>query len=115
MAQGHKHDSHGTLGHIIPPSVSTTILVVLLILTGVTVAVAGIDFGKMNIIVAMAIASVKAALVIVFFMHGLHESKILWTYILIPFVLVIIMIGGTFTDDPFRAKPLPVKVEAAAK
>lgn len=97
---------------MIPASVSTTILVALLILTVVTVAVAKVDFGNMNIVVAMAIASVKAGLVIVFFMHGLHESKILWTYILIPFILVAIMIGGTFTDDPFRAKPLPVVVEA---
>ena len=111
MAHGKSHDSHGNLGHIIPPSVSTTILVALLILTVVTVAVAKVDFGNLNIIVAMAIASVKAGLVIVFFMHGLHESKILWTYILIPFILVVIMIGGTFTDDPFRAKPVPVAVE----
>jgi cytochrome c oxidase subunit 4 len=113
---GHgNHSSHGQhLGHIIPPKVSHTILVVLLVLTVVTVAVARIDFGNMNIIVAMLIASVKAGLVIVFFMHGLHENKILWTYILIPFVLVLIMIGGVFTDDPFRAKPLPVQVEKAS-
>lgn len=102
------HSSHSeNVGHIIPAKTTGAILLVLLIFTIVTVFAAQIDFGKMNIIVAMAIATVKAGLVIVFFMHGLHENKVLWMYIIIPFILVAIMIGGTFTDDPFRSKPLP--------
>jgi cytochrome c oxidase subunit 4 len=84
MSHG-KHASHEAhLGHIIPAKTTTIILGVLLVLTVITVYVAGIDFGKMNIIVAMGIATVKASLVIVFFMHGLHENKILWIYIVIP-------------------------------
>ncbi len=43
----------------------------LFILTAVTVFVAGIDFGSnfVNLMIAMAIATVKASLVVLFFMH----------------------------------------------
>ena len=57
------------------------------------------------------IASFKASLVIAVFMHGKYENKIIWTYILIPFVLLAIMIGGVFTDDPFRDKISHFQVE----
>ena len=102
----HSHD-HDT-PHIVPDSVFNRVLFTLLVLTIVTVWVAGINFGVFNIVVAMAIASVKAALVIFFFMHGAYENKITWFYIILPFVLLSIMIGGVFTDDPFRAHPEPV-------
>lgn len=108
------HSEHSHLGHIVPDSKFLAVLIALLILTVITVAVAQVDFGTMNIVVAMVVASIKASLVIGIFMHGLYESKILWLYIAIPFILLVIMIGGTFLDDPFRSKPLPVVVEKAA-
>ncbi|PJA22258.1 MAG: oxidase, partial [Deltaproteobacteria bacterium CG_4_10_14_0_2_um_filter_43_8] len=43
--------------------------IALLILTIVTFAAAYADFGTMNIVIAMAIASVKATLVALYFMH----------------------------------------------
>jgi cytochrome c oxidase subunit 4 len=77
------------------------------VLTVVTVLAAQVDLGKWNIVGALVIASIKASLVIAIFMHGKYENKIIWTYILIPFILLAIMIGGIFTDDPFRDHPLP--------
>jgi cytochrome c oxidase subunit 4 len=43
----------------------------LFVLTGITVVVAGFDFGSnfVNLMIAMAIATVKASLVVLFFMH----------------------------------------------
>ncbi len=52
------------------------ILVALLILTVVTVAAAGVDFGSANVIIAVLIATVKASLVALFFMHLRHDSPI---------------------------------------
>lgn len=104
----HAHNSV----HVVPIATFTKILVCLLLLTIITVAVAQVDFGGANLVVALLIATLKATLVIIFFMHGLYENKIIWTYILVPFILLTIMIGGTFTDDPFRARPEPVKAEA---
>ena len=115
------HDSHGhALGHVVPIKVFSAVLGALLVLTVITVLAAGVDLGEWNIAGAMFIATIKASLVIWYFMHGAHENKILWTYIIIPFILLIIMIGGVFTDDPFRIKATPMTfgdapVEEAAK
>lgn len=98
-------------GHVVPVKTFTNVLIALLFLTVITVAAAQVDLGKWNIAGALAIATVKASLVILIFMHGKYENKILWTYILIPFVLLIIMIGGIFTDDPFRDRPVHFQVE----
>jgi cytochrome c oxidase subunit 4 len=114
MAHSHSHShnnahSHDEQGHVVPVSTFFKVLVALLVLTVITVLAAQVDLGKWNIAGALVIASIKASLVILVFMHGKYENKIIWTYILIPFVLLAIMIGGVFTDDPFRDKPQPVK------
>jgi cytochrome c oxidase subunit 4 len=51
-----------------------TIFGILLVLTAVTIGVAFIDLGPLNTLVALSIASFKAVLVALFFMH-LAESK----------------------------------------
>jgi cytochrome c oxidase subunit 4 len=107
----HGHGGHAEVGHVVPVKTFTAVLVLLLVLTVITVAVAQVDFGSMNLVVAMVIASIKATLVITIFMHGAYENKILWTYILIPFVLLAVMIAGIFTDDPYRSHPQPMVPE----
>ena len=119
MSGNHEH-SNTHLGHVIPDVLLLKVLVALLILTGITVFVATIDFGILNIVIAMLVASIKATLVILFFMHGAYENKIVWTYIILPFVLLAIMIGGVYLDNPFREvnEPFnkePVKQEQAAE
>jgi cytochrome c oxidase subunit 4 len=113
-SHGHSHEAshHEEAGHVVPVSTFAKVLVALLILTVVTVLAAQVDLGKFNIVGALVIASIKASLVIAVFMHGKYENKIIWTYILIPFVLLAIMIGGVFTDDPFRDRIQHFKVEA---
>ena len=104
------HHSHDEIGHVVPESLFFKVLLTLLFLTAITILAAQLDLGKWNIVGALVIASIKASLVIYFFMHGKYENRIIWTYILIPFILLAIMIGGVFTDDPFRSKPVPVQV-----
>lgn len=98
-------------GHIVPVGTFFKILIALLFLTIITVAAAQVDLGKWNIVGALVIASIKASLVILVFMHGKYENRILWGYILLPFLLLAIMIGGVFTDDPFRDRISHFKVE----
>jgi cytochrome c oxidase subunit IV len=102
------HDSH-QLGHILPHSIYATVLGVLLVLTIITVVVsakAGIfHFGNWAIVVAMVIASIKAVLVALFFMHLKYESPVTWLYAAFPIILLFFLIGGTFTDNPFRVDP----------
>jgi cytochrome c oxidase subunit 4 len=115
MAHSHDHSHGETQGHVVPVKTFAKILVALLVLTVITVAAAKVDMGKWNIAGAMIIASIKASLVILVFMHGKYENKIIWTYIVIPFVLLAIMIGGVFTDDPFRDKIQHFKVVEQGK
>jgi len=74
----------------------------LMCLTVVTVGVAQIDLGFMNIIVAMGVASLKAALVIFFFMHLKYENWIIKGMVLTAFIILAIAIGLTFVDVGYR-------------
>ena len=58
------------------PAVYLRNLIVLLILTVITVAAAGINFGSGNVVIALFIASVKAILVALFFMHLRYEKPV---------------------------------------
>ena len=78
----------------------------LLVLTVVTVGVAQFDFGNWNIIVAMFVASIKAALVAMFFMHLKYEDPFTWIYAVIPLFLLFLLIGGVFIDNPFRTNEI---------
>lgn len=74
----------------------------LMVLTAVTVEVSTIHLGFLNVVAAMAIASVKASLVVFFFMHLKYENRTLKTMVLVAFVILAIFIGFTFFDTANR-------------
>ncbi len=76
--------------------------VALLILTFVTWRVSFIPLGLMNVTVAMIIASVKASLVALFFMHLRYENKLVWAFALFPLGFLSLIIFGTLVDVFFR-------------
>ncbi|MDD4731497.1 MAG: cytochrome C oxidase subunit IV family protein [Desulfovibrio sp.] len=78
------------------------VLAALLLLTGVTVWVTGFDFGFLNVLVAMSVASTKAALVVFFFMHLKYEGRALQLMVLTVFIILAIFIGFTFFDVAYR-------------
>ncbi|HJZ77244.1 MAG TPA: cytochrome C oxidase subunit IV family protein [Vicinamibacterales bacterium] len=82
-----------------------SVFAILLALTGLTTAVAYVDLGVFNPIVALAIASAKALLVALFFMHlvdAKHRTKlvaaagILWLVILITLTLSDVLTRSWF-------------------
>ena len=77
--------------HIIPIKTLNAVLVALLVLTIITVWVAQFDFGFMNTIIAIGVASVKATLVGAFFM-GLKYSDRLFTVCIITAVLFVALL-----------------------
>ena len=83
--------------HIIPFKVYIKVLSALLVLTVITVAVAQVDFGVLNAVIAMGIATVKAALVLLYFMHLKYDDQ---TYLVIflagVFFLVVIFLFCEF-------------------
>jgi cytochrome c oxidase subunit 4 len=67
--------SHGSHEHhIIPLKTYLAVFSALIVLTFVTVAVTWFDFGAFNAVVAFAIASVKAGLVLAYFMHLKYDN-----------------------------------------
>jgi cytochrome c oxidase subunit 4 len=76
-----------------------SIWLALLVLTAVTVITADLNVGRIAIIVALVIASVKSVLVLLYFMHLRWEKRLILK-LLIPIAIVTlaIFIGLTFMD-----------------
>ena len=62
--------------HHMPKSMYFVIFGALMVLTAMTVGLAFVNLGQMNIVVALAVAIVKASLVVMFFMHLKYESPL---------------------------------------
>ncbi len=119
----HGHDAHGDghdhgLAHTTPVSLLFGILAALLVLTVATVAVTSIDLGAQgNLVVAMIIATVKAGLVVTFFMHLLWDKKFNLILFLTSVLFLILFLSMATTDrgeyqhlvDEYRAQQLAPK------
>lgn len=91
--------SHGSRGG---GRVYLTVFASLLALTVVTVLVSYVDLGLMNVVVALLIASAKASLVALFFMHLKGESRLVWGFALVPILFLTLIILGTLVDTQLR-------------
>jgi|GEM_PF-326877 len=71
----------------------------LLVLTGITTAVAFVDLGAgWNTALALAIAVMKALLVILFFMHVLYSRPLTWVFVGAGFFWLVILFVLTLAD-----------------
>lgn len=105
---GHGHGGHGHgghedhqehLGHTAPMSLLIGVLTALIMLTILTVAVTAIDLGGQgNFVVAMIIATVKAALVMGYFMHMIWDSKFNVVAFTSSFLFVLLFLAMTVLD-----------------
>jgi len=84
--------------HVIGPKTYILIFMSLMVLTAVTVAVAFVDMGQMNIVVAITIAVVKALLVFLYFMHVRYSGYLTWIFLGAGVFWLLILIGLTLTD-----------------
>ncbi len=84
--------------HIVPPSTYIAIILTLLCLTALTVAAAYVNLGKFNIVVALAIATLKATFVVLFFMHAKFSPKRTKLVILAGIFWLIILLFMTLSD-----------------
>ncbi len=78
----------------------------LILLTGITASVAGVDLGLWNVLIALAIAGTKSGLVMNYFMH-LGSEKMTIFRVIIPLVVAVfvVFIILTFSDEAFRGGP----------
>lgn len=134
-AHGHGGHGHGAdhVPHVLPMRTYIGVWLTLVVLTAITVWVSRIDFGAANFFIAILVATVKASLVALFFMHLLYDQKFNLLVLLSALVFFAIFIGFTKfdtdhrgsgdpnraarvmnIDDPFAApKPADKKPEAA--
>jgi cytochrome c oxidase subunit 4 len=80
-----------------------SIFVALLAMTALTVQVAFLDLGPINIYVAMTIAVIKALLVVLFFMHLRYSSSLTKLFVLAGMLWFAILIALTTSDYFTRA------------
>lgn len=101
----HTHSSH----HITSRKTYFLVFLALMILTFLTWAVAQVDLGWANDIVALGIAFTKTMLVLLFFMHVRHSTRMTILTASAGFFWLAIMLFYTLTDYFTRgASVLPV-------
>ncbi len=88
---------------IIPTRTYVLVCAALLALTLLTYAVAQIDLGPWNTVVALAIAVIKASLVILFFMHVRYSSPLTVVFVLAGLLWLGILMAGTLNDFVTRS------------
>src|SRR5438270_11941062 len=107
MSATNTHDTHAA-GHgdhdASAPKIYGAVLLALLVLTGITVSASYIQFGSgmINVVVALTIATIKASLVALFFMHLLHDKPMNAIILLSSFVFLGIFLGYCYTDQSTR-------------
>lgn len=89
--------------HIVTPTVYLLVFGTLLLFTGVTVGAAYLELGVLNPVVALGIASFKATVVILFFMHVKYQSRLIKMTIAAGFFTFLVLITMTLSDYISRA------------
>ncbi|MGZ7081363.1 MAG: cytochrome C oxidase subunit IV family protein [Thermoanaerobaculia bacterium] len=92
-----KHE-HAPTHHVSPLSMYFGVFLALMIFTVVTVWISTINLGLLNTPVALGIAVIKATLVILFFMHVIHSTRLTWVVILGSFLWLAVLFVLTFAD-----------------
>lgn len=97
----HPHENHH---HVSPVWQFTAVFITLLVLTILTYLVSFAGLGAASLPVAMAVAAVKASLVIAFFMHLFYEDRVyafmfLSCFIFVAIFFTFVLFDMSTTDD----------------
>lgn len=84
--------------HVVSAKTYVLVWFVLIILTVITVWIAEFDFGKLNTVVAMSVAGLKAFLVASIFMGLKYSSGLTKVWAVTGIIFLIIMFGLTMGD-----------------
>ncbi len=103
--------------HITPLKTYIIVACALFVFTGITVGVSLIPLGGWNAVVAVLIASIKATLVGLFFMHLLYDKKIYLVIVMVAVVILFIFLTLTMFDtvrrgDLYQIKSAPIEQQS---
>jgi cytochrome c oxidase subunit 4 len=90
--------------HIVSPKVYIVIFLSLMVLTAATVGAAYVNLGAFNIVIALAIATLKATLVVLFFMHAKYSPGRTHLVIICAVFWLAIMLALTLSDYSTRGR-----------
>lgn len=94
------HDDHDHgMGHAMPLSTLIAVFVSLIALTILTVYMSNIRLGSAEIFVSMGIATVKAILVAVYFMHMRHDKPLNILLVVFSLFFMTLFIAFTLVDS----------------
>lgn len=88
--------------HVSPLSTYLSIFAALMVLSAITVGAAFVNLGAFNPIVALAIAGLKATLVILYFMHVKYSSRLTKLTVVLSLFFVAILFAETLMDYATR-------------
>ncbi|MDZ4725933.1 MAG: cytochrome C oxidase subunit IV family protein [Leptospira sp.] len=91
--------------HVISIFTYAVILGILFVGTVITVLVSYVDLGKLNMVVAMAVASVKAFFVLAYFMHLKYDNMLNRVIFLSAFGFLALLFAFTMGDIVTRILP----------
>ena len=89
--------------HIVTPFQYLLVFATLLVGTGLTVLAAYFDMGPLNPVIALFIATFKAVVVILFFMHVAFQSRLIKMTVAAGFFTFLVLITMTMSDYVSRA------------
>jgi cytochrome c oxidase subunit 4 len=105
---GH-HDKPEHHPHVLPLSIYFAVFGALIVFTGITVAVSYVDFGAANLVIAVAVATMKASMVSMIFMHLWWDKKFNAVAFLSSLVFLGVFIGLTMVDTETRGRAEPME------
>jgi cytochrome c oxidase subunit 4 len=104
-SHAHDHADDGAVhAHISSPLFYTAIFIALVILTITTVGQSYFDLGRLNIIAVILIATMKASLVVTFFMHLRHDNKFNALIFICGLMFIGVFFAYTFNDVGTRGE-----------
>lgn len=84
--------------HVISARTNWVIYFLLMGLLVLTIAVAYVDLGPLGIPVALTIATVKAVLILLYFMHVRYSNKLVWIFSAATLYWLFILLALSFND-----------------
>jgi cytochrome c oxidase subunit 4 len=100
------------MAHIASVKSYVGIFLTLMALTTITVLVAYVNLGQLNKVVALGIASVKATLVVLYFMHVKYSSRLTKLVVVSGFFFLLILLSLTMVDYGSREWiPVPPRLQ----
>jgi cytochrome c oxidase subunit 4 len=91
--------------HVVPKKIYLAIWATLMVMTLVTTLVAFVDLGRFNTVVALAIATFKASLVVLFFMGAKYTPRLTRVVIACGIFFLVLLLALSMVDYLTRLWP----------